>query len=342
MNGMETALSFPDLIKDLEAKKLNTAYFFFGQEDVLMERALKRMKEVALEPGAADFNWNVFRADADDIDWSAFADALTSMPLLATRRVIVLKRTGKALRNKSIIRLIENAVTTPAPDMILVLIEENPDLDKSFYKVLAKHCACVEFPLLRPAQIQQVLKDFAADFDKEIAEAALERILADTDPGLRELLSKLEVLIFYVGEKKVIEPADVEECTAFTREVEIFKLLQALGSRNASEARLVADQLSSRKVELGALISMLYRQIWALYRMKYLQEQRIPNWKWSDMLKIRPAFLEKRYRTYLGNYSRPELGRSIEIIAEADKLRKSSAVQDDYILRTLTERLLEP
>ncbi len=335
-------LNYHSFMKDLDEGRLQPTYFFYGPEDVLIERALRRLKEVALEAGSEDFNWNVFRSDADDMDWSVFGDALTSLPLLASRRVVVLKGVGRVLRNKGVTKLIESALRQPPQDLIFVMIEENPDFKKSFYKMVAETSTSVAFPFSTPQQLQEHLRNFAAEFGKEIPDATMDRMLTDTNPSLRDLLSKLEILIFYVGDKRILEPKDLEACTAFTREVDVFKLLQALGKRNEAEARLVTEQLLQRKFDAGMLISLLYRQIWAMYRMKYLQEKRIPNWKWQEQLNIKPQFLEKRYRQYLRNYTRAELGRSIEILAQADKLRKTSAVQDDYILRTLTENLLKP
>ena len=336
------ALSYQSFMKALGEGQLQPTYFFYGPEDVLVERVLKRLKEVALEAGSEDFNWNFFRSDADDMDWGVFGDALTSLPLLASRRVVILKGVNRILHNKGVAKLIESALRQPPQDFVFVLIEENPDFKKSFYRMVAETSTLVAFPIPTLVQLQDYLEDFAAGFGKKIPDNTMDRILTDTNPSLRDLLSKLEILIFYVGDKKTLEPKDLEACTAFTREVDVFKLLQALGKRNEAEVRLIAEQLLQSKFDPGMLISLLHRQIWAMYRMKYLQEKRIPNWKWQEQLNIKPQFLEKRYRQYLPNYTRAELGRSIEILCQADKLRKTSAVQDDYILHTLTENLLKP
>ncbi len=342
MNGNAKVVNYSTLIKELDSGNLRPSYFFYGPEQVLIERALSKLKEAALESGSEDFNWNVYRADDSDIDWNAFADSLNSLSLIPSRQVVVLKSAGWASRVKGVTSLIENTVKQKPSDLILVLIDEAVDAKKSFYKILLEHCTSVSFPVLKPAEIQRYLVNFVAEFNKEISTPAVEKILTETDPDLRDLLSKLENLVFYIGEKKCIEPADVEECTAFTKEVEIYKLLQALGKRDETEVRLSREQLLTKRIEIGSLISMLYRQIWALYRMKYLQEQKVPFSKWRELLNIRPQFLQKRYQGYLSNYSRRELGRSLEILAQADIDRKSSAVQDDFILRTLTENLLWP
>jgi len=332
------------LLRDLERGRVEPCYFFFGPEDVLVDRALARLKQAALDPAAADFNWDVFRADDDEVNWVAFSDALNSLPLMAARRVVVLKRAGKAGQVKSVAGLIERAVESPSPDRILVLID--PDLDlkkpKAFHKKLLERCVAVEFAHPKPAELQRHLRDFAVGFGKEIEEEALSRILTDSSPGLRDLLSKLEVLVFYVGDKPVIEARDVEACSVFSREVEIFKLLEALGRRDPTMTRLTLGQLLQRRADTGGLIHLLYRQVWALYRMKYLQEKSVPPGQWQAQLNLKPAFLERRYREYLPNYTRRELGLSLEILAQVDLTRKTLAVDDQQVFWTMTERLLNP
>jgi DNA polymerase-3 subunit delta len=337
-----TALTYQSLMSELEVGRLHPVYFFYGPEEVLIERALGKLKDVAIQEGSADFNWSVFRAGDSEVNWPEFADAVTAMPLIPSHRVVVLKELKAALRNRGIVQLLEGAIRQPADELTLVLSEADPDLKKQFYKDLLTKSTAVNFPRSSAAEIQKQLKSFAAEYGKEISATALERILTETDPNLRDLLSKLEVLITYAGDKATIEPEDVDECTAFTREVEIYRLLQALGNRDASAVRMVREQLLQRKVELGSLFYLLYRQIWAMYRMKYLQEHRTPANKWQELLNIKPSFLQNRYRGYLSNYSRDELGRSLEIIDRADRTRKTSAMQDDFILRTLTESLLQP
>lgn len=339
---MTAYLTYSDFLSELKAGKLHQNYFFFGSESLLMDEALQRLKEAVLEPGAADFNYDLFRSGDDSIDWQAFADALTSLPLISSRRLIVLKQVGKALRAKGIAGLLEKAVTYPSQDRFLLLMEDESELKGAQLKKLAEHCIVVHFAVPKPQELQKYLRNFAERFGKEISEEALSRILTDSSPNLRDLCFKLENLVFYTGDKKTIEVQDVEECTAFSREIEIFKLLQAVGLRDAADARSTLQRLLQSRADLNALIFLLYRQTWALYRMKFLQEKKAPLSQWQTQLNIQPPFLEKRYREYVGRYSRSELGRALEAIAEADLDRKASALSDDRIYWCLLERLLNP
>jgi DNA polymerase-3 subunit delta len=333
-------LNYETLKSNLDRGEISSLYFFYGPEAYLIDSALDAVRKVSVEPGAEEFNWSTFRADADTIDWSAFADCLSSLALIPTRRGVVLKGLNKALRNKSVVQLIENTVKGSDPDLVLVLVEQDPDLKKSFYRFLLKECTCVHFPPPDANTIQKYLSEYAGTFGKEISEAAFEKILTETDPDLRSLLQKLEVLIFYLGDEKVITPQAVEACTAFTKEVGIFNLLQALGRRDTAGCYEIIEQLSKNRVDVSSFFVLLYRQLWAMYRMKYLQDQRVPNWKWHEWIEIKPKFLENRYKQYLAHYTREQLGYALEALAETDNLRKTTTVQDDLLLRTLTSKIL--
>lgn len=341
MNDFPTALTYTSLMSKLEQGELAQAYCFFGEEDYLIEGAVRKIRETAMHAGADDFNWNVFRADADDMDWNLFADALTSLPLIPSRRVVVLKRLDRILRNKSAIQVLETVLSQPTPDLTLLLIQTDPpDLKKAFYKTIVKQAVLVAFPPLKPVELQKYLTDYTARFGKTLTPESRERILTESQPGLRELTSKLDILISYAGDKDTIDLQDVEACMAFTREVGVFNLLESLGRRDATSVRKIVEQLVQRRTDIGMLIPLLYRQLWAMYRMKYLQDTRVPNWKWRDYITVKPAFLEKRYRQYLSHYTRKELGKALEMLVEIDRARKSTSVQSDYLLRTLTEKLI--
>jgi DNA polymerase-3 subunit delta len=336
------AWSYAQWKRAVDQGQIAPAYFFFGPEEVLIGQALSKLKEKAVEKSSLDFNWDLFRADADDMNWAAFADALTSLPLIPARRVVVLKSAGKAAHQKVVAGLLERTLQDPPSDLTLVMIEEEPDFQKIFYKKLVERCIAVAFPFSKPAELQALLRDFAASFGKQITDAALERVLSESAPGLRDLLSKMEVLVFSMGERQTIDVRDVEECTAFSREMELYNLLDALGRRDGSSVRATLHTLLQQRAETGALIFMLYRQIWALYRMKYLQEKKTPAAQWQAHLDLRPAFLEKRYRQYLTNYTRRELGKSLEVLALADEYRKTSALSEQILLWWLLENLLNP
>jgi DNA polymerase-3 subunit delta len=338
---MNKNITYHELLTQLDQDRIDPCYFFYGPEDVLIERALAKLKQVAVDPGTEEFNWSSFRGD-DEMNWMAFADTLTSLPLLASRRMVVLKYAGKIQSTKGALAILERALKQPVPDLTLVLIEPEADEKKSFYRKIMERCTVVAFPNLKPVELQKYLREFVLSYGKEISEEALARILSDSSPSLRDLLSKIEVLVFYIGEKKKIEASDLEECSVFSREVEIFKLLQAIGNRDAAGTRLTLQQLLRSRADIGGLIHLLYRQTWALYRMKYLAEKKMPASQWSSLLNLKPSFLEKRYRDYLPRYSRRELGLSLELLAQADLQRKTLSVGDEQIFWILAENLLNP
>lgn len=342
MAQIVNAWSFSQLKQALDKGQVSSAYLFYGPEEVLINQALSQLKQKALAKGASDFNWDVFRADAGEMDWTAFADTLTSLPLIPVRRIVVLKGAEKAARNKTVANLVERTLQDPPPDLTLVMVESEPDLQKSFYKKILEHCTPVAFPFSKPAEIHGHLRDFAASFGKSLSDEALERMLSESSPGLQDLLSKLEVLIFFVGDRQSIEARDVADSTAFSREVELYGLLDAVGRRDGSAARMTLQSLLQQRSETAGLIIMLFRQTWTLYRMKYLQEKKVPPARWLEELDLRPAFLEKRYRQYLSNYTRGELGKSLEILAKADQYRKSSSLGEPLIMWWLIENLLNP
>ncbi len=135
------AQSFDAFFRSLPKGEPARAYYFHGPEDLLKDEALRAVLDRALDPALRDFNLDLRSAAQLDAD-SLFA-LCTTLPMMAERRVVVLREV-EALRRKPKVRsaLLEY-LGRPAPDTVLVLIqsanEENEDKD------IAKAAVAVAF-----------------------------------------------------------------------------------------------------------------------------------------------------------------------------------------------------
>src|SRR4051794_18968619 len=75
--------------KALESQSFAPLYFFFGEEPYLVQQAVNYLKVCALHEGAADFNYSSYYAA--DADLSSVRDEVETLPMMAARRVVVLR-----------------------------------------------------------------------------------------------------------------------------------------------------------------------------------------------------------------------------------------------------------
>lgn len=138
--------SYVDSAKLLKQGALAPAYYFHGPVDLLKDEALAGLLERALDPSLRDLNYDQRSASqlaADDIE------ALCStMPMLAERRVVVIRDVEawgrKAKAKAAILRYLDN----PSPETVLVLLQGS-DEEKVDAELEARSTAIAFEPLRR-------------------------------------------------------------------------------------------------------------------------------------------------------------------------------------------------
>lgn len=143
----------PEQLRQALAKNAPAlAYYLHGSEAILKDEALALLLDRTLDPGLRDFNLDL--VSAQQIEPDQLAAACATLPMMADRRVVVL-RDVEAWKRKSkgkqpAVKYLER----PAPETVLVIVQGNdddPDED------LARHCVSVNCAALVGEALDQWL-----------------------------------------------------------------------------------------------------------------------------------------------------------------------------------------
>jgi DNA polymerase-3 subunit delta len=102
----------------LEAGRLDPVYLFHGSDDFLKEEKVRALIARATDPSTRDFNLETLRGA--ECDAARLSGALEALPMLAERRVVIL-RDPDALK-KPVRERLERYVAAPASDTCLILV----------------------------------------------------------------------------------------------------------------------------------------------------------------------------------------------------------------------------
>jgi DNA polymerase-3 subunit delta len=121
------------------------AYYFHGPEDLLKDEALRAILDRALDPSLRDFNLDQRSAGQLDAD-SLFA-LCTTLPMMAERRVVVLREVEALKRKPKARSALLEYLGRPAPDTVLVLIQgANEEAEDKDIARAAVTVACEPLP----------------------------------------------------------------------------------------------------------------------------------------------------------------------------------------------------
>jgi len=202
------------------------------------------------------------RIDAEEAEFNRLLESLTSLPFLADKKMVVLRRPSA---NKQFIEEAEKLLAE-IPETTEVIIVE-PKLDKrlTYYKLLKKSTNFREYKQLDVAGLARWLVNEAkakgGSLNQRDAQYLVERVGLD-----QQLLgNELEKLLLY---NTTVTRETIDLLTEATPQSTIFELLESAFSGNAKRAMELYREQRALKVESPQIIAMLAWQLHILALIK--------------------------------------------------------------------------
>ena len=212
----------------LKKRVFDPVYYLFGEDDFLKEQAARDLVEAAVDPVTRDFNLETRRAS--DLDAEALDALLSTPPMLAERRVVVLRDVDKL--KKSARTLLDRYLTRPAHDTVLVLVA--PGGAKAD-KALSERSTAVEYAPLTGDRLPRWVAYHAQHaLGRTITPEAVALLVEAVGGDLAPLAVELEKLASYSTE--TIDEHAVAEVVGVRRGESLGDLLDAVAAKDASTA----------------------------------------------------------------------------------------------------------
>ncbi|HKT60034.1 MAG TPA: DNA polymerase III subunit delta [Gemmatimonadales bacterium] len=184
------AQTYDALLRSLPKGDLAPVYYLHGPEDILKDEAVDAILDRALEPGLRDFNLD--QRSAGQLDPEAVFALCTTLPMMADRRVVVLREVEGWKRRPKTRAAFLSYLERPSPETVVILVqgstEEEADRD------LVRGAFAVECEPLAPERARRWLARRATRLGVSLEDAAAEHLLAATGGELGAVAAELEKL----------------------------------------------------------------------------------------------------------------------------------------------------
>lgn len=316
--------------RDLEKGELAPLYFLFGEEPYLLNQSVDRFKYAVLTEGAIDFNYSLFYAS--DADISSVRDAVETLPMMAPKRLVILKE-AQDLTDKEWSAL-DTLITTPVDSTVFVLLASRVDKRKKQIRLLLEIADCVEFKKPFENQIPGWVKHIAGTMSLDIAPEAILLLAKLVGSHLTEIEAELRKLADFVGERKRIEVGDVAQVVSRSKEENVFDFTKAVGESDRVRAlEHLVHLLDQGQSEVG-IVSLLARHMRILLTVKRGLEQGLTGGKLAQFAQVPPYFLDN-YVLQCRLWTVKKLEQTLVVLAETDKALKSSPLSSHIWLENL-------
>jgi DNA polymerase-3 subunit delta len=250
-----------ELERELASGEIRPAYLLAGSEALLRDDASRAISEAVLAGGPRDFNFE--RIDGATCTEARLLDAVRSLPVLAERRLVVLREPeGKGRGPKTLGEGIAAAVEELRESSSTVLVVTASTIDKrsKWVKAFTEPAALVVCdPPKGLRAVVAFLKQEAKCRQISLQPGAAEALAEGVGPQLLMLRQELEKAALHAGPGLPVGRRDVMAVVCDVADEPVWDLTDAIGEGRAPDALVVLDRLlgsgAQPPVLLGSLAS---------------------------------------------------------------------------------------
>jgi len=323
----------------LEQRTFDRVYLFHGDDDYLKEEKIRALIDRATDPATREFNLEVKRAS--EVDPGELGIALDSLPLMAERRVVILRDIGTLKKDAR--SVLTRYLERPAADTVLVLAAGSgtkPD------PALMNAASTVEFRSLSDGELAKWVADRLATFGATIEPRAAELLCGATGNDLALLSGEIEKLRSYTNGGVIGEEA-VEAVVGVRHGETLGDLLDLVAQRKATQAVALLERVLAQPKTSGVSVVMaLTTQTLAIGWLLAAKERGLAQQQFERelfvLLKENPSAMTgrpwgeavKAWVHALRHWDRGMVDRAISLLLATDIALKDTRLSTDEQLLT--------
>lgn len=325
----------------IKRRSFDGAYYITGEDDYQKEDAVRQLIEAALDEQARDFNLDTRKAS--DLDAEVLGSLLGTPPMMAERRVVVIRDVGNL--KKGARKALDQYLSAPAPDVMVLMTAPagvKPDAG------LSGAATVLEFDPLSGDRLPRWIGHHATnDLGVQITGAAVELLQAAVGSDLHQLAAELDKLASFTRGNEITEDA-VSAVVGVRRGETQADLLDAVADRNVTRSlELIPHILSQPKTTAVSVVMALSTQMiaigWGRARLDEGASRSQLTQQYFDLLKETGAFTGRPWGSATAVWARAaerwraeEIDFALDALLEADvALKESKVSSEEQILATV-------
>ncbi len=303
---------------------------FHGEEDYLIREALEETIEAALQGALRDFNYDVFYAQVDET--MRVRDAVETLPMMAERRVVVLKE-AQHLRAKDY-EILLPIIETPVESTMFIMVATHIDQRLKFFKRLSENGKITKFTRPFENQIGGWVDKIASRNKIKLTSEANELVQRMVGTNLVDIDNELKKLSQYMGTKTTADAEDVKSVVSTLRTDTVFQLANAIGENDRSLAlTCLANLLEHGESPLG-ILALVNRHIRILTHVRDGLSEGMSYGQLSSKVGV-PSFFMKQYVDQSRRWSEGKIRQTYQALMQTDRALKSSPLTPHIWLENL-------
>jgi DNA polymerase-3 subunit delta len=275
--------------------------------------------------------FGIERIDGEEAEFSRIQEALTSLPFLADRKLVILRRPSA---DKEFVEKSEELLADVSETTEVIIVEPKLDKRLAYYKYLKKSTDFREFPELDSFGLAEWLVGEAVTRNGKVSQADARYLVERVGTNQQLLANELEKLVLYSPQ---ISREAIDLLTEPTPQSTIFQLLDAAFAGNAKRTMALYKEQRALKVEPPKIIAMLTWQLHVLALLKTAGEESAQAI--ATEAKLSPYVVQKS-QTIARKLSLDQLKTFVKDLLVIDTRSKRSQLDADEALQNYLLKLV--
>ena len=309
----------------------------YGQDEY---RAKKKLDELIAGFLVSDpERMNLEQIDGAGISYSDFDRAISTMPFLADRRMVIIsnlltKNKDSELKSKIADRILK------IPESVDLIFFESGDPDKrtALFKRLSK--SAEYFAPLVGAELDRFISENVKSAGLTMEYQAVRLLAFGIGPDLNRLGNEISKLILFSksrGNEKISEQ-DVLDLVELTDNSNVFQFIESLSTKNSKKAsEHLYNLIKSGENEIKVLSMVVYQYRNLIILKDYLEAGEKPTGL-ASKAKMHPFVVQKTLPV-LKNYSAKDLSRIYSFLQNIDMQIKVGEIEPTLALNMVVAKL---
>lgn len=329
-------------------------YILSGQDDFSLSQSLEEIKRGIGDQELLATNTTVFDG------WQVTPDQLRAVcetvPFLSEKRLVIVKgllgrfepkskssgqkKTTSATDRQNEYKSLVACINGIPDSTILVLVDGKLGGKNPLLKALSAKATVKHFPLLRNTELHRWIQRRVKEEGGSISPQAVDLLARLVGNNLWIVKSEIDKLSLFASGRR-IEEDDVNRVVSYTRQVNVFAMVDAILEFKVRLAEQALHQLLERGAPSAYLLVMLSRQVRMIVRAKELRKQGKPEAEIQNRLGLTSEFTLHKTLEQAGRHSLERLKEVYHKLLETDLSIKTGRYDGELALSMLIVELCQ-
>lgn len=317
--------SIGQIIRRLRAREIAPVYALYGGDSFLEDYFMLELSQSFLQGKGVKIHLSLDQDSEEEL----FGE-LSSISMFEKKRIIIVREIKKLSSKKGRQELIQY-IQAPNPQIILLIISTEYDLQNSFLKNIADHSELLDLRTPFENKMKEWVQFIINNRKINITAGAIDHYIRIYGDSIAHVINEIEKAALMLGDDEINEN-NIEKLDGFDRVFQMWHFQDSMGKKELQTSMEIALSL----LENGTKFPQI------LVNLVYLYQQML----WKKMGQVKPSgytginkIITSNLSRYDKAYSHSELVQVIQELRKLDVLSKSTSINEISLIQPLIVKI---